>query len=266
MPTGNSTKSNSKVAAVSTGSRDTGKTPDRIALVTGANKGIGFEIARQLAKRGMTVYVGARDGGRGIAVAEKLQGEGLAVRFVELDVLRDQTIGAAAATLDAAHGRLDVLVNNAGIFERGDGPPGRADIDAVRRTLLTNFVGPAAVAQAMLALLRRSPAGRIVNVSSELGSLALNADPAWEFGWAKFLGYGASKAALNMLTVQLAFELKDTPIKANSAGPGYTATDLNDNRGTQTVEEGAAEAVRLALLPADGPTGGFFSSAGPVPW
>jgi NAD(P)-dependent dehydrogenase (short-subunit alcohol dehydrogenase family) len=239
---------------------------DQIALVTGANTGIGFEIARQLASRGMTVYVGARDRGRGIAAAEKLQGEGLAARFIELDVFREDTIRAAAAAIEAAHGRLDVLVNNAGIADRGDGPPSRADLDAVRRTLLTNFVGPAAVAQTMLPLLRRSSAGRIVNVSSELGSLALNGDVGWEHAWAKLLGYNASKAALNMFTVQLAFELQDTPIKVNSAGPGYTATDLNDNRGTQTVEEGAAEAIRLALLPADGPTGGFFSSSGPVPW
>jgi NAD(P)-dependent dehydrogenase (short-subunit alcohol dehydrogenase family) len=238
----------------------------RIALVTGANKGIGLEIARQLGRRGITVYVGARDRGRGTAAAEKLQGEGMAAHFVELDVLREETIRAAAATIEAAHGRLDVLVNNAGIADRGDGPPSRADLGAVRRTLLTNFVGPAAVAQAMLPLLRRSPAGRIVNVSSGLGSLAHNGDPEWPSAWAKFLGYSASKAALNMLTVQLAFELKDTPIKVNAADPGYTATDLNDHRGTQTVEEGAAEAVRLALLPADGPTGGYFSSAGPVPW
>src|SRR5262245_29508221 len=169
----------------------------------------------------MTVYVGARDSGRGIAAAEKLQGEGLAARFVELDVLREGTIGAAAATIEAAHSRLDVLVNNAGIADRGDGPPSRADLDAVRRTLRTNFIGPAAVAQTMLPFLRRSPGGRVVNVSSELGSLALNGDTGWEHAWAKFLGYSASKAALNMLTVQLAFELKDTPIKVNSAGPGY---------------------------------------------
>jgi NAD(P)-dependent dehydrogenase (short-subunit alcohol dehydrogenase family) len=238
-----------------------------VALVTGANKGIGFEIARQLARRGMTVYIGARDRGRGLGAAESLEREGLATRFIELDVLREETIRQAAATIEAAHGRLDVLVNNAGIADLGgDGPPSRANLDAVRRTLLTNFVGPSAVAQAMLPLLRRSPAGRIVNVSSELGSLALNGDPGWEHVGAKFLGYNASKAALNMLTVQLAFELTDTPIKVNSAGPGYTKTDLNDNRGTQTVEEGAAEAIRLALLPADGPTGGFFESAGPVPW
>src|SRR5262249_11974879 len=133
-----------------------------IALVTGANKGIGFEIARQLARRGMTVYVGARDSGRGASAAEALKGEGLAARFVELDVLREDKIRAAAATIEAAHGRLDVLVNNAGIADRGDGPPSRADLDAVRRTLLTNFVGPAAVTQARLPLLRRSPARPLV--------------------------------------------------------------------------------------------------------
>jgi NAD(P)-dependent dehydrogenase (short-subunit alcohol dehydrogenase family) len=248
------------------GSRGIGNTADGIALVTGANKGIGFEIARQLGRRGMTVYVGARDTGRGTEAGEKLQAEGIAARFIELDVLREETIRAAAATIHSAHGRLDVLVNNAGLADRGDGPPSRTNLDSVRRTLLTNFVGPAAVAQAMLPLLRRSPAGRIVNVSSGLGSLAQNADAGWEFAQVKYLGYGASKAALNMLTVQLAYELRDTPIKVNAADPGYTATDLNDHRGTQTVEEGAAEAVRLALLPADGPTGGYFSSTGPVPW
>ncbi|HEV8001475.1 MAG TPA: SDR family oxidoreductase [Planctomycetaceae bacterium] len=239
---------------------------DQIVLVTGANKGIGFEIARQLGKRGMTVYVGARDNGRGTKAVRTLQLEGLDARFVELDVLTENTIRAAAETIAAAHDRLDVLVNNAGIADREDGPPSRVDLEAVRRTLLTNFIGPAAVAQVMLPLLRRSPAGRIVNVSSELGSLTLNGDPGWGHAPVKLLGYNSSKAALNMLTVQLAYELKDTPIKVNAAGPGYTATDLNDHRGTQTVEEGAAEAIRLALLPAGGPTGGFFSSAGPVPW
>jgi NAD(P)-dependent dehydrogenase (short-subunit alcohol dehydrogenase family) len=197
------------------------ETTERIALVTGANKGIGFEIARQLGRRGMTIYVAARDRGRGSAAAGKLQGEGLAARFIELDVLREETIRQAAATIEAAHSRLDVLVNNAGIAEREDGLPSQANLDAVRRSLNTNFVGPAAVAQAMLPLHRQSSAGRIVNVSSELGSLTLNGDREWEHAWAKFLGYSASKAALNMLTVQLAFELRDTPIKVNSAGPGY---------------------------------------------
>jgi NAD(P)-dependent dehydrogenase (short-subunit alcohol dehydrogenase family) len=237
-----------------------------IALVTGANKGIGFEIARQLSQRGMTVYLGARDKSRGTAAAEKLQSDGLAARFIELDVLREATIRAAALTIETEHGRLDVLVNNAGIGDRGDGPPSRTDLEGVRRTLLTNFVAPVAVVQAMLPLLRRSPAGRIVNVSSGLASLASCVEPPRGASTLKYFAYSSSKAALNMLTVQLAFELKDTPIKVNSAAPGYTKTDLNDNQGTQTVEEGAAEAVRLALLPADGPTGGFFSSAGPVAW
>jgi NAD(P)-dependent dehydrogenase (short-subunit alcohol dehydrogenase family) len=136
----------------------------------------------------------------------------------------------------------------------------------VRRVIEINFLGSLAVTQAMLPLLDKADAARIVNVSSGLGSLALNGDPDWQFAPVKFLGYNASKAALNMLTVQLAFELRETPIKVNSADPGFTATDLNDHRGHQTVEQGAREPVRLALLPADGPTGGFFDAAGPLPW
>jgi NAD(P)-dependent dehydrogenase (short-subunit alcohol dehydrogenase family) len=266
MPTENAATSIPEIVTVPRGSPVMENLAHRSAIVTGANKGIGFEIARQLGKCGMTVYVGARDRGRGLAAAEKLQSEEIAARFVELDVLREDTIRAAAATIEAAHGRLDVLVNNAGIADRGDERPSQADLDAVRRILLTNFVGAVAVIQVMLPLLRRSPAGRIVNVSSGLGSLARYGDPGMDGATLKYFGYSASKAALNMLTAQLALELKDTPIKVNSACPGYTATDLNDHQGTQTVEEGAAEAVRLALLPAGGPTGGSFSSAGPVLW
>jgi NAD(P)-dependent dehydrogenase (short-subunit alcohol dehydrogenase family) len=266
MPTEHLASSTSKTAPAPEGSQGSANISDRIALVTGANKGIGFEIARQLGRRGITVYIGARDGDRGRAAAEKLTAEGLAVRFVELDVLREETIRAAAATIEATHGRLDVLVNNAGIADRGDAPPSQTNLDGVRRTLLTNFVGQVAVVQVMLPLLRRSPAGRIVNVSSGLGSLTNAGAPGRDVGTLKYFAYSASKSALNMLTVQLAVELRHTPIKVNSACPGYTATDLNDHQGTQTVEEGAAEPVRLALLPADGPTGGNFSSAGPVPW
>jgi NAD(P)-dependent dehydrogenase (short-subunit alcohol dehydrogenase family) len=159
-----------------------------------------------------------------------------------------------------------VLINNAGISDRADGPPSTAQWEAVERTLRTNFLGALTVTQALLPLLRKSSAGRIVNVSSGLGSLEYNGEPSWEFANVKHLGYSASKAALNMLTVQLAFELRETGIKVNSADPGFTATDLNQHRGHQTVEQGAAEAVRLAVLPEDGPTGGFFSSAGRVPW
>jgi NAD(P)-dependent dehydrogenase (short-subunit alcohol dehydrogenase family) len=164
------------------------------------------------------------------------------------------------------YGRLDILVNNAGISDKRDGPPGVADPEAVRRILEVNFFGVLTVTQAMLPLVRNSASGRIVMVSSGLGSLAWNCDPAWHFASAKRLGYNGSKAILNMMTVQLAWELRDTPIKVNTVNPGFTATDLNDNRGTQTVEEGAAETVRQALAPDDAPTGGFFQTGGVAPW
>ncbi len=240
--------------------------PSRIARVTGANKGIGFEIARQLGQAGMIVMLGARDAVRGEAASATLAAEGLDVRFVPVDLDRLDTIRDAAAALDAAHGRLDVLVNNAGIVAQGDGMPGGADLDAVRRVFETNLFGTLAVTQAMLPLLRRSASARIVNVSSGLGSLTHNSDPDWPSATVKLVGYNGSKAALNMLTIQLAAELAQTGIKVNAADPGYTATDLNNHGGHQSVPEGAAAAVRLALLPDDGPTGGFFSSAGVEPW
>ena len=239
----------------------------RIALVTGANKGIGYEVSRGLGQKGLKILMGARDMKLGEASAARLRRDGLDVRALALDLTRIDLVHAAARTIDAEFGRLDVLVNNAAILGgTGDGPPSVADLDSVRRVFETNFFGSLAVTQAMLPLIRKSSAGRIVNVSSGLGSLTLNGDPAWRFAQYKFLAYNASKAALNMLTVQLASELRDTTIKVNAADPGFTATDLNDHRGTQTVEEGAVEPVRLALLPADGPTGGFFDSAGPLPW
>jgi len=238
----------------------------RLALITGANKGIGFEIARQLGKAGHRVLLGARDASLGEAAASTLKAEGIDVRFINIDLSKPATIQTAATTIEADYGRLDVLVNNAGIADRADGPPSKTSIDAVRRIFDTNFFGTLAVTQAMLPLLRNSSSGRIVNISSGLGSLVLNGDPSWEFSQAKFLGYNSSKAAVNMLTVQLADELRNTGIKVNSADPGFTATDLNANRGRQTIPEGAAAAVRLALLPNDGPTGGFFSASNPEPW
>jgi NAD(P)-dependent dehydrogenase (short-subunit alcohol dehydrogenase family) len=238
----------------------------RIALVTGANKGIGLEIAGTLARQGMRVLLGARNAELGGAAAAQLKEQGMDVQFLELNLGRPDSLRDAAAWIEKDAGKLDVLVNNAGITVAGDGPPTKADIDAVRRVFETNFFGTLAVTQAMLPLLRKSDAGRIVNVSSGLGSITLNGDPAWEFASVKILGYNASKAALNMLTVQLANELRDTPIKVNSADPGFTATDLNQHRGYQTIEQGAAEAIRLALLPEDGPTGGFFNSNGANPW
>ena len=240
----------------------------RVALVTGANKGIGFEVARQPGEAGCTVVIGTRNPELGRTAAAKLLEQRVDARFVALDVDQERTVETAAAILASDFGCLDILVNNAGIIavRDGDGPPSTAKAAAVERTLHTNFLGALIVTQAMLPLLRKSPAGRIVNVSSGLGSLEYNGDPNWEFANTKHLGYSASKAALNMLTVQLAFELRDTGIKVNSADPGFTATDLNQHRGYQTVEQGAREAVRLALLSADGPTGGFFSSTGRDPW
>jgi len=157
-------------------------------------------------------------------------------------------------------------VNNAGIADAQDGPPATAELDAVRRIFDVNFFGTVAVTQAMLPLLRKSQSARIVNLSSELGSLALNADPQWQYAPYKRLGYNASKAALNMLTVQLAAELRGTAIKVNSVNPGFTATDLNQHRGTQTVADGAAAALQYALIGDDGASGGFFGADGPLAW
>jgi NAD(P)-dependent dehydrogenase (short-subunit alcohol dehydrogenase family) len=238
----------------------------KIALITGANKGIGFEAARQLGVEGVTVLVGARNPQLGEAAVAKLRAAAADVQFIELDVTKPETIAKAAEQIRSRYDRLDILVNNAGVLDKGDGPPSVADPDAVRRVLDVNFFGVLAVTQAMLPLVRNAASGRIVMVSSGLGSLTWNADPNWEFAPVKLLGYNASKAAMNMLTVQLAHELRGTTIKVNASNPGYTATDLNGNRGHQTIAEGAAETVRLALLPVDGPTGGFFETGGSDPW
>jgi NAD(P)-dependent dehydrogenase (short-subunit alcohol dehydrogenase family) len=238
----------------------------RIVLITGANKGIGLAAARLLGAAGSRILIGARSAERGEQAAAGLRKDGIDATFVRVDLGSPEAIHAAAQRIEAEFGRLDVLVNNAGIVEKGDGTPGVADLEAVRRTFDTNVLGTLAVTQAMLPLLRKSKAARIVNVSSGLGSLALNGDPEWEFAKVKYFGYNASKAAVNMLTVQLAAELADEGIKVNAADPGFTATDLNQHRGHQTVEEGAAIVVRLALLDSDGPSGAFGSSDGENPW
>jgi len=238
---------------------------NRVAVVTGANKGIGLEIARQLARRGATVFIGARDDARGREAAEKLRSEGLDARPLRIDVSDAQSVAAAAAELERAVGRLDVLVNNAAIAI-DDGPPSRVSEDALRRTYETNVFGVVRATQAFLPLLRRSDAGRIVNMSSGLGSIAQNSDPSFSLADAKYLAYNSSKTAVNAITVQFAWELRDTPIKVNAADPGYVATDMNQNQGPRSVEQGAATPVRLATLPADGPTGGYFDDDGPIPW
>jgi NAD(P)-dependent dehydrogenase (short-subunit alcohol dehydrogenase family) len=239
---------------------------NKIALITGANKGIGFEVARQLGNQQCTVLIGARDTKLGQEAAAKLRKEGIDVRFVESDVTRRETIESARAQIEKEFGRLDILINNAGINAPGDGPPSKVDLDAANRVIQTNFIGALAVAQVMLPLVRKSAAGHIINVSSELGSITGHSDPNWKFAPVKFIAYCASKAAMNMMTVQLAYELRDTKIKVNSVNPGYTATDLNNNQGPQTVEEGSAEIVRVALAGDGGPTGQFLETGGTLPW
>ena len=235
----------------------------RVALVTGGNKGIGLEIARQLAQAGVRVVIGARDSGRAQQAVDNLAAQGLAARSVRLDLDDEQSIADAAATIAADHGRLDILVNNAGIFDAADGPPSTASLAAVRRSMETNFLGTFAVTQAMLPLLRAAPAGRIVNLSSSLGSLTLNGDPSSTYYSQRFIGYNASKAALNMLTVQLHEELRDTPIVVNSVSPGFVKTDLT-GYGTITPEEGARLPVRFALGGEE--SGRFVEAAGETPW
>ena len=235
----------------------------RIALVTGGNKGIGLEIARALARAGLGVIIGARDEGRAAQALADLAKDGLSAETVALDLIDPATIAAAAALIEARHGRLDVLVNNAGIFDFADSTPGRASIDAVRKVMEVNFIGTLAVTQAMLPLLRAAPEGRIVNLASSLGSLTLNGDPASPYYANQFIGYNASKAALNMLTVQLHEELKGTGIKVNSVSPGFVKTDLT-GYGTMTPAEGARLPVQYALGGDD--SGRFVEPDGVTPW
>jgi NAD(P)-dependent dehydrogenase (short-subunit alcohol dehydrogenase family) len=226
-----------------------------IALITGANKGIGLETARQLGARGMTVLAGSRDAQRGRAAQAALRAEDIDAHFVELDVTDDASARKAAEWIDERYGRLDVLVNNAGIAVRG-GPPSATSLDAMREVFETNVFGVITVTNAMLSLLRRAPGARIVNVSSEIGSVTFMSDrssPAWPMPAS--IPYPASKAALNMVTAMYAKELAGTPVKVNAANPGYCATDLNGHTGFRTAAEGASVSVRLATLPDDGPTG-----------
>jgi NAD(P)-dependent dehydrogenase (short-subunit alcohol dehydrogenase family) len=241
-------------------------TNGKVALVTGANKGIGYEIARGLARKGMSVVLGCRDIGRAQAAAGKLSEEGHSVVGTLLDVTRPDTIQNAAQQIEATHGKLDVLVNNAGIAQEWQSKPSTVDLALVRRTYDTNVFGPMLVIQAMLPLLLRSPAGRVVNVSSTLGSLGLTSDPASPLSKFVVLGYNTSKSALNAVTIQFANELRDTPIKVNAVCPGYVATDMNNHSGPRTPEQGARIAIEMATIPAEGPTGGYFNDSGRIPW
>ena len=239
----------------------------KIALITGANKGLGFETARQLGTRNIKVLVGARDETRGQAAVEKLQAEGFKAEFLLLDVSDVQTCEAAAKYVEENYGKLDILVNNAGIaLEEMGEKPSDVSLETLRKTFDTNFFGAIGVTKTFLPLIKKSGGGRIVNVSSGLGSLTENADPNSDYKDVKPLAYNSSKTALNAFTVILAHELKDANILVNSADPGYTATDLNNFHGTKTVEQGASVITKLATLDESGGSGGFFNDQGVVPW
>ena len=242
------------------------ETAKRVALVTGANKGIGFETSRQLAQAGISVLLGARDLGRGDAAANELSAQGLDVTYLPIDVSDAQSISSAADTIAGKHGRLDILVNNAGIVDPEDGPPSRASIAAARRIFETNFFGVLAVTQTLLPMLHSSSAGQIVMMSSSLGSIAMNGDPSSPFYSVQLAGYNASKAALNMLTVQLAQELKEAGICVNAACPGYVDTDLSAHQGQVAPADAAKLPVRLALGGFPGSSGKFYDVNGEVRW
>jgi NAD(P)-dependent dehydrogenase (short-subunit alcohol dehydrogenase family) len=235
-----------------------------VALVTGTNKGIGREIVRGLAQRHFTVLASARDKQRGEQAVGELASETLDVRFVRLDVTDEQSIAEAAQRISDEFGRLDVLVNNAGITNDLRVTPSETTTAAMRNVYDTNVFGVVAVTNAMLPLLKCAPAGRIVNVSSELGSMTGQAAEDSELP--QFLAYNSSKTALNSITVQYARELRDTPVVVNTCAPGLCATDLNGYRGHRTPAEGAQIAIDLATGAEGGRTVGFYREDGPLPW
>jgi len=237
-----------------------------VALVTGANKGIGYAVATGLGRLGDTVFLGARDERRGRTAEAALRAEGLDVRFVPLDVDDDASVTAAVRTIADTAGRLDVLVNNAAVkLERAPSPPSGCSLTMVRDTFETNVFGAIRVLLATLPLLRRSRAPRVVNVSSGLGSLALAATEGSKYQATPLLSYNVSKAALNSLTVQFANELRNSAFKINAVDPGFTDTDMTDG-ATRTPEQAATAILRAATLPADGPTGCFIDEHGELPW
>jgi NAD(P)-dependent dehydrogenase (short-subunit alcohol dehydrogenase family) len=239
----------------------------KTALITGANKGLGFEMARQLAQHDHFVYIGSRDKDKGHRAKEELHNSGLRnVVFVELDVTKNDSIKKARQTLEAKIAKLDVLINNAGI--RGEVPQlaSKIPVEIMREVFETNFFGVIQVTQEFIPLLEKSELPIIVNVTSDLGSLTLRSNPTSDIYHFERACYGPSKTALNAYTVALAVELKDSKFKVNCVNPGYTATDFNNFKGTKSVAQGASVIVKYALLNKKGPTGKFFSEEGETPW
>ena len=232
----------------------------KTALITGANKSIGLETARQLLQQGYYVYLGSRDLDRGQQAVDQLKSEGLPqVEPLQIDVTGGASIAAARRALGQKTNVLDVLINNAGISGGYPQPALATDIGVIKQVFETNVFGVIAVTQAFIDLMRPSPEPRIVNVTSGLGSLTLHNDPSWKYYAVKQAAYVPSKAALNAYTIMLAYELRDTPFKVNAVDPGYTATDFNHHSGPGSVPDAAARVVKAALLGPDGPTSQFFS-------
>ncbi|MEO7260491.1 MAG: SDR family oxidoreductase [Jatrophihabitantaceae bacterium] len=244
--------------------------PVRIALVTGANRGMGLEIARQLAERGVRVLLSGRNPKAVAEAAMTLRSAGLDVEAVVLDVTKTESISAAAAGIEDKYGRLDILVNNAGIrIEQYGKQPSEQPLNQWRETFETNLFGVVEVTLAFLPLIRRSTTGRIVNVSSLLASLSTHSDPGsyvYSPMFKSLPAYSASKSAVNSWTAHLAYELRETTIKVNAVHPGYTKTDMNDGAGELEVPMGAGTSVSMALLGSDGPNGSFVHMGEVVPW
>jgi NAD(P)-dependent dehydrogenase (short-subunit alcohol dehydrogenase family) len=245
------------------------------ALVTGANKGVGLGVSRALGGMGIKVWLGAREESRGRAAEVELRGDGINAEYLPLDVTDASSIALATQRIGSASGTLDILVNNAGIMVEmkaypDASKPSEVPVARLRKQYETNFLGAVALIQAMLPLLRNSPAGRIVNVTARMGSFAYKTDPSRQWESLNLIGYSSSKAALNMATVVFAHELRDTPIKINAVSPGIIATDLSGTRANElagrpgfgTPDQGAAPIVKYATLPDNGPSGGLFGPDG----
>jgi NAD(P)-dependent dehydrogenase (short-subunit alcohol dehydrogenase family) len=239
----------------------------KIALITGANKGLGFETARQLGKNGVIVLIGARDKAKGEAAAALLKSEEIDARFLEIDVTYESSIVRAAKEIESQFGALDILVNNAGVLVAGsDGAPSTTTVATFKTTFETNVFGLIAVTQVMLPLLKKSAGGRIVNLSSVLGSIAEHADPNSSIHGMLVSAYNCSKAAVNMFTNQLALELRETKIKVNAVHPGWVKTDMGGEAAPMDIPDGAKSSVEMALIDESGPSGGFYHMGVHMRW
>jgi NAD(P)-dependent dehydrogenase (short-subunit alcohol dehydrogenase family) len=246
----------------------------KVAFITGANRGLGLETARELGKSGIRVVIGSRDAKKGEAAAAKLRDEGIAAESLRFDATKSQDHQKAYDYFAQKYGQLDILVNNAGVLKEsqisasGSGPNPVSGVSPaiLAETFETNFFAPVALTNKLLPLIRKAPAGRIVNVSSILSSLTLHSDPNSPIYPFKTFAYDASKAALNAFTIHLAYELRDSKVKVNSAHPGWVKTEMGGPDATMEPSEGGKTSAQLATLPDDGPTGGFFHLGQPVPW